>query len=128
MADEASEARPKRKYTRRTTTSTTTTRRRRATGNELVENLNNMVDELIKENRKLRRQIDKLNTGVSGAASGVVEKGLRSIQRRLQRAVASGTTTTRRRRTTTTASTNGRRRATTTRRRRTSSSTSSASS
>lgn len=127
MAEESAASRPKRKYTRRTTTTTTTTRRRRATGTELVDNLNNMVNELIKENRKLKRQLDKLGAGATGATSGVVEKGLRSIQRRLQRAVSTGTSTTRRRRTSTSsASTNGRR--TTTRRRRTSTSSGSASS
>jgi 16S rRNA G1207 methylase RsmC len=74
-----------------------------------------MVSELIKENRKLRRQVDKLSTKGTAAASGTIEKGLRSIQRRVQRAMGSGTSTTRRRRAT---STTTRRRTTTTRRRR----------
>ncbi len=112
MAEETSESRPKRRYTRRTATTSTTTRRRRASGSELVDNLNSMVNELIKENRKLRRQIDKLSAGASGTAAGVVEKGLRSIQRRLQRAVSSGGTTTRRRRTSAAGATGARRRST----------------
>jgi hypothetical protein len=112
MAEESPETRPKRRYTRRTTTTATTTRRRRASGSELVDNLNSMVNELIKENRKLRRQIDKLSAGASGTAAGVVEKGLRSIQRRLQRAVTAGGSTTRRRRSSTAGATTTRRRTT----------------
>ena len=111
MAEESSAARPKRKYTRRTTTTTSTTRRRRgSTGNELVDNLNQMIGELIKENRKLKRQVEKLSARATGAASSTVEKGLKSIQRRVQRAISSGTTTTRRRRTSTTTTSTGRRR------------------
>ena len=97
------------------TARSTATRRKRAGGAELVDNLNAMVSELIKENRKLRRQVDKLSSKGTAAASGTIEKGLRSIQRRVQRAMSSGTSTTRRRRAT---STTTRRRTTTTRRRR----------
>jgi hypothetical protein len=46
-----------------------------------------MIDQLIKENRKLQRQIVKL-TAVGTAATGrTVERGLRTIQRRVQRAL-----------------------------------------
>lgn len=120
MAEEAS--RPKRRYTRRTTTSTTSTRRKRTSGSEIVDNLNSMIGDLIKENRKLKRQVEKLSSKATSASAGAVEKGLRSIQRKLARATT-GTTTTRRRRTTSTSSAaNGRRR------RSTSTSTSSSSS
>ena len=117
MADEtAGTARPKRKYTRRTTGSgTTSTRRRRVGGAELVDSLNAMVSELIKENRKLRRQVERLSAKGKAATTGTIERGLRGIQRRVQRAMGSGTTT--RRRTITRArkpSTNGRRRRRTT--------------
>jgi hypothetical protein len=79
-----------------------------------------MVDQLIKENRKLRRQVERLTAKGAGMASGTVERGLRTIQRRVQRAIGGGTTTRRRRSTTT-----RRRRTTTTRRRRAASSESS---
>jgi len=76
-----------------------------------------MVAELIKKNRQLQRQVAKLSekAGASKATKGV-ERGLRTISRRVQKALGGGKTTRRRR----TTSTNGRRRkpATTTRRRR----------
>jgi hypothetical protein len=42
-----------------------------------------MISALIKENRELHRQIDKLSKRGAGAASGTVERALRSIQRRI---------------------------------------------
>jgi hypothetical protein len=59
-----------------------------------------MIDQLIKENRELKRQIDRLSARGTAVASGSVERTLRGIQRRLQRAVAP--TPARRRRTATT--------------------------
>ena len=56
-----------------------------------------MIPALIKENRELHRQIDKLSRQALGATSGTAERVLRSIQRRISRAV-DGRTTTRRRR------------------------------
>ncbi len=132
MAEETSadtKSTPRRRGRKPGTTAGTraaTTRRKRAGGAELVDNLNLMVSELIKENRKLRRQLDKLSSKGTATASGTIEKGLRSIQRRVQRAMGTGTTTRRRR--TTTSATATRRRTTstrprtTTRRRRASSS------
>lgn len=73
----------------------TTRRRRRLGGHELVEQLNAMIAELIKENRKLRREVDKLAARGTAAASTTVDRGLRTLQRRVQRAL---TTTTKRRR------------------------------
>lgn len=108
MADQSSEPRPKRRYTRRTTAaaSTSTRGRKRSGGPELVENLNKMISDLIKENRKLKRQVEKLSAGAAGAAGSGVERGLRTIQRRIQRAMASGAAParTRRRRSTSTSS------------------------
>jgi hypothetical protein len=49
--------------------------------------LNEMVAELIKENRKLKRQVDSLTVRGSAAASSAVERSLRTIQRRVQRAL-----------------------------------------
>jgi septum formation inhibitor MinC len=90
--------------------------RRRIGGSDLIHQLNTMVAELIKENRKLKRQVEKLTARGTKAASGTVERSLRTIQRRVQKALKD--TTTRRRRRTTTAATTTRRRATTTKRRR----------
>ena len=80
-----------------TGTRSTGTRRRRLQGPELVESLNQMVNDLIKENRRLKRQLDKLVVKGGSSDAGSVERSLRSLQRRVQRAVAPGTTTRRRR-------------------------------
>jgi len=65
-----------------------------------------MVAELIKKNRQLQRQVAKLTerAGASKATKGV-ERGLRTISRRVQKALG-GKTKPRRR----TTATNGRRR------------------
>jgi hypothetical protein len=73
-----------------------------------------MVDQLIKENRKLKRQLDRLAEKGTKAASGTLERGLRTIQRRVQKALGSVTTGRRKRRATTT--TTRRRKTTATRR------------
>src|SRR5438445_5914512 len=67
----------------------TATRRvsKRPGGAELIQQLNDMVAELIKENRKLKREVDKLTLRGSAAASTAVERSLRTIQRRVQRAL-----------------------------------------
>jgi hypothetical protein len=97
--------------------STTTGRsgRKRLDGGELVGQLNNMVAELIKENRKLRRQVVKLTERGSAAATTTVERGLRTISRRVQRALGG---TAKKKRRTTAAPANGRRKATTRKRRK----------
>lgn len=92
--------------------STTSTRRKREGGNELVARLNAMVADLIKENRKLRRQVVKLTERGSSAAAGTVERGLRTLSRRVERALGSGPRRKRK------ASTNGRRKTATRRRRK----------
>src|SRR5450830_1711970 len=63
-------------------TTATRTRRKRLGGPELTEQLNHMVAELIKENRKLKRQ--ERGTKV---ASSTVDRTLRTIQRRVQKAL-----------------------------------------
>jgi hypothetical protein len=73
------------------------TRRRRISGHELVEQLNEVVAQLIKENRKLKRQVDKLSARGTKAASGTVDRSLRTIQRRVQKALLSGPVRRRRR-------------------------------
>ena len=86
-------------------------RRTRAGGAELITNLNTMIEELIKENRKLRRQVDRLSAKGTAAASSTVERGLRTIQRRVQRALGATASSGRRRSST---GATGRRGATTT--------------
>ncbi|MFI5270193.1 MAG: hypothetical protein ACHQ7M_22670 [Chloroflexota bacterium] len=90
-------------------------RRKRIGGHELVEQLNAVVAQLIKENRKLKRQVEKLTERGTTAASGAVERSLRTIQRRVQKALG---TPKRRKRRTAAAAPATRKRATTTRKRR----------
>ena len=80
------------------TRSAPTTRRRRIGGAELVDTLNDMVSQLIKENRSLKRQLAKLSAGGSSAPNGSAERTLRTLQRKVARAVSSAAPTTRRRR------------------------------
>jgi septum formation inhibitor MinC len=47
-----------------------------------------MVAELIKENRKLKRQVLKLTERGTKVASSTVDRTLRTIQRRVQKALA----------------------------------------
>ena len=68
-------------------TSTARTRRKRLGGTELTAQLNHMVAELIKENRKLRRQVVKLTERGAKSASSTVDRTLRTIQRRVQKAL-----------------------------------------
>ena len=70
--------------------------KRRLGGHELVEQLNAAVAALIKENRKLKRQVEKLSARATSGASGVVDRGLRGIQKRVQKALT--TTPARRKR------------------------------
>ena len=77
--------------------SASTTRRRRIGGAELVETLNEMVSQLIKENRSLKRQLARLTAGGLDAANGATDRTLRALQRKVQRAV-SATPASRRRR------------------------------
>ena len=63
-------------------------RGRRISGHELVEQLNTVVAQLIKENRKLKRQVEKLTARGTAAASGTVDRSLRAIQKRAQKALA----------------------------------------
>ncbi len=97
---------------------TSTTRRRRRTGpnsdlnppsaarrrqgvrqpaDTVLADLDRMISALIKENRDLRRQLDKLSRQAGGATAGRAARALQSIQRRLSNAVESGTPSRRRR-------------------------------
>ncbi len=62
-------------------------RPRRLGGHELVEQLNTTVAALIKENRKLKRQNEALSTRASKGSSGNVDRSLRGIQKRVQKAL-----------------------------------------
>jgi hypothetical protein len=80
--------------------SSSATRRRqrvRQPTQSVLADLDRMISALIKENRELQRQIDKLSRQAFGATSGTAERALRSIQRRISSAV-DGRATTRRRR------------------------------
>jgi hypothetical protein len=67
------------------------TRRKRLGGPELTEQLNHMVAELIKENRKLKRQVVTLTERGTKVASATVDRTLRTIQRRVQKALTAPT-------------------------------------
>ncbi len=81
-------------------------RGKRLVGHELVEQLNAVVAQLIKENRKLKRQVEKLSAKATSKASGTVDRSLRAIQRKAQKALGAPA---RRRRRATAAKTPGRR-------------------
>lgn len=86
---------------------TTTTRRRRLRGADLIDSLRESVEQLIKENRSLKRQLAKVTAGAGSSAVPGAERTLRSIQRKVMRAVGSDGTARRRTRS---ATSNGRRR------------------
>jgi hypothetical protein len=56
-----------------------------------------MISALIKENRELHRQIDKLSKQTVGAASGASERALRSLERRVRGSLDGRTPTAKRR-------------------------------
>jgi len=62
-------------------------RGKRLRGEELVEQLNSVVAQLIKENRKLKRQVENLTAKATNRASGTVDRSLRAIQKRAQKAL-----------------------------------------
>ena len=92
-------------------------RGKRADGGELIQQLNEMVAELIKENRKLKRQVLKLTERGTKVASSTVDRTLRTIQRRVQKAL---TAPAKRRRRNTTATATTRKKVVTRRRKKTS--------
>jgi hypothetical protein len=106
------EAATPRRRRRTTAAGTTTTGRRRLRGADLIESLRESVEQLIKENRALKRQLAKAIAGGGTSAAPGVERTLRSIQRRVLRAVGGDSIPKRRPRTATTrprATANGRR-------------------
>src|SRR6266545_917067 len=75
---------------------TTTTRRRRLRGADLVESLRESVEQLIRENRSLKRQLAKATASGGSSAAPGAERTLRSIQRKVLRAVSTDGTPRRR--------------------------------
>lgn len=63
------------------------TGRKKLGGADLAQRLNELVAELIRENRKLKREVVKLTERGSKVAATVVKRGLRTIQRRVKKAV-----------------------------------------
>jgi hypothetical protein len=64
----------------------------------VLADLDRMISALIKENRELHRQIDKLSRLAVGAGSSTAERALRSLQRRISGAVEDGSRSRGRRR------------------------------
>jgi hypothetical protein len=83
-------ATPRRRRRTRTaaTAGTTTTRRKRLSGDDLVESLRESVEQLIRENRSLKRQLARATAGGGSSSSSAAERTLRSIQRKVLRAVS----------------------------------------
>src|SRR5256885_11730517 len=69
----------------------------RQPADQVLAELEPMISALIKENRELHRQIDKLSKQSVGAASGPVQRALRSIERRISGSLNGENTTGRRR-------------------------------
>jgi uncharacterized coiled-coil protein SlyX len=90
--------------------------RKAASGNELIERLNQMVAELIKTNRRLKREVDKLTARRPAPARNAVKRTTRSTPRRVQRAPKKPMTIKRRK---TTAPTKAKRKVAAPRRRKT---------
>jgi hypothetical protein len=59
-------------------------RRGRQPAEQIVAELEPMISALIKENRELNRQIEKLTKQSAGAGSAVAERSLRSLERRVR--------------------------------------------
>lgn len=51
---------------------------------ELIERLHALIDKLLAENQRLKRQLEKR----TGVASGKVERGLRTMKRRVEKALS----------------------------------------
>ncbi len=79
---------------------------------QVLAELEPMVSALIKENRELQRQIERLNKQPLGTTSGTVERALRSLERRISDSLDSETTTGRRRSARATSATRARRKVT----------------
>jgi hypothetical protein len=103
MPDATQERSPRRSRTRaRSTGASAPSTPRRGRGpreplDRVLSQLDQMISTLIKENRDLRRQIDKASRQTISDSSGTADRLLRSIQRRITRAGESDRTSGRRR-------------------------------
>jgi pimeloyl-ACP methyl ester carboxylesterase len=66
-------------------------RRARQPIEEVLADLDRMISALIDENRELRRQVQRLSRQAASSLTGTVERTLRSLLRRVSRALGSGT-------------------------------------
>jgi pimeloyl-ACP methyl ester carboxylesterase len=57
---------------------------------EVLADLDRMISALLEENRELRRRVERLSRQAEGVGSGKVERALRSLGRRVSRALATG--------------------------------------
>jgi len=64
------------------------TGRKKLGGADLAQRLNELVAELVRENRKLKREVVKLTERGSKVASTAVKRGLRKVQRRVKKAAS----------------------------------------
>jgi hypothetical protein len=103
MPDATQEKSPRRSRSRAPSTSAAApTASRRSRGpreplDRVVSQLDQMVSALIKENRDLRRQVERASRQAMGDTTGAADRILRSIQRRISRAGESDRTSGRRR-------------------------------
>ena len=72
-------------------------RRPRVSGDDLVNNLAEMVDQLVKENRELKRAIARAERTPGGGGLGQSTRVLSALQRRVSRALSAETGRGRRR-------------------------------
>lgn len=115
-SEETATPRRRRRTRASSAASTTATRRPRLRGADLVESLRESVEQLIRENRSLKRQLARATAAGGSSAAPGAERTLRSIQRKVLRAVSGDGAPRRRSRAASTAGTSRRR---TTARRRT---------
>jgi hypothetical protein len=99
-SEETATPRRRRRPRGATTAATTSSRGRRLHGADLIESLRESVEQLIEENRSLKRQLAKATAGGASSAVTGAERTLRSIQRKVLRAVGGDPATRRRSRAT----------------------------
>jgi predicted RNase H-like nuclease (RuvC/YqgF family) len=80
---------------RQTRPASATSRKPISRGTDAVESLTEMIDTLIRENRKLKRQLDRLTQRGTASTETGIERGLRTIQRRVQQALGGSASTKR---------------------------------
>jgi len=81
-------AAPRRRRARGPGASSTTSRRRSLRGADLIESLRESVEQLIRENRTLKRQLARMTAGGGLPAASGADRTLRAIQRKVMRAVS----------------------------------------